>query len=68
MLNGLTKLKTKKLESEEVLDLEKVKLLVEVLKVKNQDLVLQLKVLKVARCLYIEDYLKEVLIHLIRAK
>ena len=53
---------------EEVLDLEKAKLPEGVLKDKNQDLVLQLKVLKVAKCLYIEDYPKEVLIQSIKIK
>ena len=38
--------------------LAKVKLLVEVLKVKNQDPELQLKHLKEVKCLYIEDYRK----------
>ena len=42
----------------------KEKLQAEVLKVKNQEVVLQLKVLKVVKCLYIEDYQKEVLIQL----
>ena len=40
---------------------EKEKHLEEVLKDKNLDQVLQLKVLKVVKCHYIEDYLKEVL-------
>ena len=38
-LNSLVKINTKKLELEEELDLEKAKLLAEVLRVKNQDLV-----------------------------
>ena len=57
-----------KRELEEVLDLEKAKLPEEVLRDKNQDLVLQLKVLKVAKCLYIEDYPKEVLIQSIKIR
>ena len=60
--------KLKKSELEEVLDLEKAKLPEEVLKDKNQDLVLQLKVLKVVKCLCIEDYPKEVLVQSIKIK
>ena len=62
-LNSLVKNNKKKLELEEVLVVVRVKLLQEGIKVKNLDLVLQSKVLKVAKCLFIEDYLKEVLNH-----
>ena len=53
-------------ELEEALVLVKVKHQVEVLKDKNQDQVLLLKVSKVVRCHFIEDYQKEVLIQSIR--
>ena len=52
-------IKKKKPELEEALVLAKAKLAEEVLKVKNQDLELPLKVLKVDKCHYIEDYQKE---------
>ena len=63
-LNNLIKTNKKKLDQEEVLVLVKEKHLAEVIKVKKQDLVLLLKVLKVVKCLYLEDCQKEVLNHL----
>ena len=63
-LNKLVKnKKKKKSELVEVSDLEKEKLLQEVIKVKNQDQVSLLKVLRVVKCHFIEDYQKEVLNH-----
>ena len=60
-LNSLPKNNKKKLELEEVSVLEEEKLPLEDIKVKNQDLVLRLKVLREVKCLYTEDYPKEVL-------
>ena len=68
MLNGLTKLKTKKIRVGRGIGSGKGKTSGRGVKGQNQDLVLQLKVLKVVKCLYIGDYRKEVLIHLIKAK
>ena len=65
LLTGISDyFKKLKLELVEVLDLEKAKPLEEALKDKNQDQALQLKVLKVVKCPFIEDYLKEGLIQL----
>ena len=58
-LNTTEKIIKKKSESEEALVLAKAKLVEGVLKVKNQDLELPLKALKVDKCHYIEDYQKE---------
>ena len=63
-LNNLIKTNKKKLGLVEALALGKEKLLVEDIKVKKRDLVWQLKVLKVVRCLCLEDYQKGVLSHL----
>ena len=54
-------LKEKKLELEEALVQGKGKLLQEVTKVRNRDLEWQLKVLREDKCLFTEDYQKEVL-------
>ena len=54
-LNNLIKNNKKKIRVEEVLDREKEKPHQEVTKDKNLDLVLLSKVLRVVRCLYIED-------------
>ena len=61
-LNNRTKINKKKLELGEVSVRAKEKRLEEELKVKSQDLELQLKVLKVVKCHFIEDYQKEALI------
>ena len=60
-LNTLVKNNKKKSELEEVLDLEKEKLLQEVIRAKNLDQAWQSKVLRVVKCRYTEDFQKEVL-------
>ena len=60
-LNNLTKTNTKKIRLlEEVSVLAKERLLAEDTKVKNLGQVLLLKVSKVVKCPYLEDYRKEV--------
>ena len=61
-LNTLNiKIKSQRRDLGVVLDLQRVKLQAEDIKDKNLDLVLQLKVSKEGKCLYIEDFQKEVL-------
>ena len=65
-LNTLSSKALRRTEKElaEVLDLAKGKLLVEVTRVKNQDLVVQLLVaLKVVKCRYNKEYLSLVSLH-----
>ena len=64
-LNNRTKINKPKLRVDVVLVLVRAKPLEEALKVKNQDLEKLLKVLKVVKCHFIEDYQKEVLTLLI---
>ncbi len=63
-LNTTNTIKKKKLDLEGVLDQVKEKLQDVVTKVKNLEVVLQLKVLRVVKCLCTEDFQKEVLIQL----
>ena len=60
-LNNLIKLNKKKIRVGRGIGSGRGKLHQGDIKVKNQDQVLLLKVLREAKCLYTEDYLKEVL-------
>ena len=62
-LNSTLQVKNKKMRVGRGIGSGKGKLLAEVLRGKNQEVVLQLKVLKVDKCLYIGDCQREVLIH-----
>ena len=67
-LNNLIKTNKKKIRPGRGIGSGKGKHLEEVTKVKNQDQELLSKVLKVVKCLYLEDFQKEVLNHLKKNK